>query len=109
MPQRKSGRCELLHDGQVLPLSFFGKPRRISALKMYEEKTAVFLNLGGTTRAFVPFGGGGVFIYAPLAQLAEQITVLYKRGSAFYDPQVQIPHGAPICIRTVSSAFRTPM
>ena len=60
--QRKSGRCELLRKVQVLPLSFFGKPGRISALKKSEGKAFAFSNLGGTTRAFVPFGGGA-FLY----------------------------------------------
>ena len=34
-------------------------------VKDAEEREVSLLNLGGTTRAFVPFGGGGVFIYAP--------------------------------------------
>ena len=31
-------------------------------VKDAEERDNSLLNLGGTTRAFVPFGGGGVFV-----------------------------------------------
>jgi len=36
-----------------------------SALKSNEESTAisVLLNLGGNTKAFVPFGGEGLFLF----------------------------------------------
>ena len=33
-----------------------------SALRRMRKGQLVLLNLGGTTKAFVPFGGGGVFI-----------------------------------------------
>ena len=62
--QRESGWCELSGTVRVLPLSFRGKPRRASALRSMRKERYVLLNLGGTTRAFVPFGGGGVFIFS---------------------------------------------
>ena len=51
--QRESGWCELLHFRWVLPLSFCGKPQRFFCVKE-KEKGFFPLNLGGTTRAFVP-------------------------------------------------------
>ena len=62
IPQRESGRCELSYRRQVLPLSLSAKAERISALRIAEERGVPLLNLGGTTRAFVPFMAAGPFL-----------------------------------------------
>lgn len=45
---------------QVLPVSLFGKPKRIPCVKG-KEGNFIFPNLGGNTKAFVPFAAMDFF------------------------------------------------
>ena len=59
--QRESGRCELSGAGRVLTQSH-RRNAAYSALRSKRKEQYALLNLGGTTRAFVPFGGGAFFV-----------------------------------------------
>lgn len=74
--QRESVWCKLLRALQVLPLSHCGKLRRNSALRiMRKGYICISLNLGGTTKAFVPLAAG-LFLFIGINFLSKEI-ILY--------------------------------